>query len=148
MFTVCSGIEHIGFTARVALAPTVWTGAMTEPVILNCSNGATPRPGKARRLRLESAPEGRAAIVAARVQLGEMLADDQLSPLAALRLKKGLSVSELARCCEVLPPLISRLESGVSGTLHPTTRERLASALDVSVDAVDDAIAATYQGKR
>jgi transcriptional regulator with XRE-family HTH domain len=54
--------------------------------------------------------------------------------IKALRERKGLNQSELARECGIAPATISRLESGDLKDVQTAIATRLAQALGVSID--------------
>lgn len=109
---------------------------------------ATPtpaRPGRregGKRAQLESTAEGRALLAEARGDLGEILAADGLVPLAALRLRRGLTQQQLAERSGILQPQLSRIESGAHDIMTATA-VRLAAALEVSVGEIAEAVVAT-----
>lgn len=103
---------------------------------------APARPGRregGHRARLEATPEGRAVLVAAKRKLGNILANDGLVPMAALRLQRGLSQQQLADLTGIAQPQLSRIESG-QHDIKATTAERLAKALGVGVAEVVEAV--------
>lgn len=69
-----------------------------------------------------------------------------IAPLAALRLKVGLSQAELAQRTGIRQPHLSRLENGRHATASVETLTRLAQALGVSLDEVNDAFQRTVTG--
>lgn len=101
------------------------------------------RPGAARRLAIGNSPEGRASIRSARVVLGEALSHDGLAPLAALRLRAGLSQAQVAAMTGIQQPMLSRIENGHVTDLQRSTMRSLADAFGVSLDELDAALTAT-----
>ena len=83
---------------------------------------------------------------AARRELGDILSSDGVSPLAALRLKAGLSQAELAKRLEMHQPQLSRLESGQHSDVYVSTLAALAGALGMGLEVVNDAFKATRAG--
>jgi transcriptional regulator with XRE-family HTH domain len=88
---------------------------------------------------LEATAEGRAVLANARLELGEILQADGLVPLAALRLRRGLTQQQLAELSGIQQPQLSRIESGAHDILTATAA-RLAAALGVTVPEVVDAV--------
>jgi len=88
-----------------------------------------------RRTRLESDPKKAAALVRARRRIAEAIQDDDCLSLTKLRLRAGLSQTQLASLMNTKQPAIARLERGDS---DPTlsTIEKLARALGVGKDAI------------
>ncbi|WP_353198046.1 helix-turn-helix transcriptional regulator [Sandarakinorhabdus sp.] len=64
---------------------------------------------------------------------------DGLSPLAAWRRHRGLTQTELARRAGLSQVWVNRIEAG-KGYGTPTTRAKLAAALEAPVWALDEAI--------
>lgn len=104
---------------------------------------ARPRPGAAARARMLASPEGQALLQRGRQELSALLVADGLVPLAALRLSKGLSQTDLAATSGIRQPQLSRLESGLHEDIMVATLERLANALGVSLDEVNRAMQAS-----
>lgn len=98
-----------------------------------------------RRQQLESTPEGRAVLVAAKRRLGDILAADHLVPMAALRLQRGLSQQQLADLTGIPQPQLSQIEAG-HHDIKATTAMKLAIALGVSAGAVIEAVLKTRPG--
>lgn len=67
----------------------------------------------------------------------------EIAPLASLRLKAGLSQADLAQRAGIRQPHLSRLENGHHATASADTLTRLAQALGVSLDEVNDALQRT-----
>jgi hypothetical protein len=103
------------------------------------------RPGAAARRELAATPEGEAAVRAARRVLGEMLAQDDLSALAAVRLKAGLSQDDVYRRTGIMQPQLSRLENGRTPQPSAGTVEMLAAAYDVSMEEIMNALRLSVQ---
>jgi transcriptional regulator with XRE-family HTH domain len=81
--------------------------------------------------------------VRAKTILADVLREDGLVPLAALRLRKELSQAQLAERLGIHQPQLSRLESGIQEDVMLTTIVRLAEVLEVSVQEVYEAFKAT-----
>ena len=100
------------------------------------------RPGLAVRQRLEADSAGRQLLARARTELGSALAADGIAPLASLRLRRGLSQTQLAQASGLPQPKLSRLENGAHSTVTLTTLRRLSDALGASLEEVASAIEA------
>lgn len=94
---------------------------------------SSARPVAARRAALEQTSEGREVLRRGRQMLGEVLIGSDILGLASLRLKKGLTQTELASLSGVAQPHISRLESG-RVTPDLATLQKLAPCLDASIE--------------
>jgi DNA-binding Xre family transcriptional regulator len=126
-------------------------------VPLTSSGNALPalRPPKSKerpagaRLKSQKAaaylatPQGQNAAVRARLALGHAMGVHDIAPLASLRLKAGLSQADLAQRTGIRQPHLSRLENGHHATVSADTLTRLAQALGVSLDEVNDALQRT-----
>lgn len=104
------------------------------------------RPGEALTAELESTERGQRLISAARQEVGAMLHECGVAPLAALRMEAGLSQSALAKLAKMKQPQLSRLENGRHKSVRSDTIKRLALALNVPELRVYEAIDQT--GKR
>ena len=103
------------------------------------------RPGASVRAEMQFSPEGRAALNAARREIGKILQADHIAPLAALRLTRGMSQSQLSTMSGLPQPQISRLENGCQGDVMLSTVRTLAAALGFSLENVAAAIEAGRQ---
>jgi len=63
---------------------------------------------------------------------------DLMARLRSLRLNLGLTQDELATLAGVSKFTITRLERGLAKRPHPGTRKKIADALGVTVDGVDE----------
>lgn len=84
-------------------------------------------------------PRRKAALERARRMVAEALPENTRFPLTKLRLRAGLSQSDLAKLLDTHQPAIARLESGTSDPRY-TTIKKLAAALGVSEKEVFEAI--------
>lgn len=98
------------------------------------------RPGARQRAKLLSTPEGRAAYERARQVVGQMLADDGIAPLTALRLRSGMSQEDVYRATGIQQPQLSRLENGKNDNPQLNLLRQLAAAYRVSVSTVTEAL--------
>jgi DNA-binding Xre family transcriptional regulator len=94
------------------------------------------RPVSLRRAALLQTDEGRAKIAGARHSLSNALSAYGAAPVAALRLRAGLSQKELCEKTGILQPHLSRLENGHVPMPEVATLHKLAEALHVSLDEV------------
>jgi transcriptional regulator with XRE-family HTH domain len=94
---------------------------------------------------LASTPAGEEAVRAARRVLGDMLAMDDLSPLAGVRLRAGLSQEDVYRRTGIMQPQLSRLENGRTPQPSAGTIEMLANAYAVTMEEVMSALKLTVQ---
>lgn len=91
----------------------------------------------------EQNPRRAALIAQSRRKIAERISSDEQT-LAALRLKRGLSQLQLAELIGTQQPNIARLEKGgVDPSL--STMKKLSSALEVSLDALSDALSKAGQ---
>lgn len=90
----------------------------------------------------ESDPKKAAALVRARKKLAIASSGNRPKTISELRLRKGLSQSQLATIIGTSQPRLSLIESGSTDMLH-TTFEKLVIALEVSRDELAQAVAAT-----
>jgi transcriptional regulator with XRE-family HTH domain len=113
----------------------------TEMVILPASEYV-----RLKLLAQESDGVAEARVQLARIAAGEgtmpaevldLILDEDLHPVAAWRRYRGLSQAALARRTGLSQVWISRIERG-GGVGSPSTRQRLASALDAPVWALED----------
>lgn len=84
---------------------------------------------------------GRAVELQAGRDIGEALSKHGVAPLAALRLRAGLSQAELSERTGLLQPHISRLENGHPGSITNETLQKLAVGLGVSLEEINGAFA-------
>ena len=106
------------------------------------------RPGDSIRAELESSQDGSAVLAAARRELGEILGADHIAPLAALRLARGMSQSQLSAMSGLPQPQISRLENGGQGDVMLSTVRTLALALTASLEQIARAIEGSKKSSR
>lgn len=92
-----------------------------------------------RLAEMERNPKRAEALDKARRRLAKTLQPD--APLAALRMSRGLSQRELAGRLGTSQSRLSRIEAGLDDPRLSTVR-KLADALAVDVNAIDEAIAA------
>lgn len=100
----------------------------------------TGRPVSRRRQALLQTESGQAMHQQALKDLSNALDQHGLAPLAALRMRHGLSQKALCDATGLLQPHLSRLENGKVPNPDSATLERLASALGVTMDEVMKAI--------
>ncbi|WP_293998537.1 helix-turn-helix domain-containing protein [Sphaerotilus sp.] len=98
------------------------------------------RPGARQRAKLLATPEGRATFEQARKAVGQMLADDGIAPLTALRLRSGMSQEDVYRATGIQQPQLSRLENGKNDNPQLNLLRQLAVAYRVSVGTVTEAL--------
>ena len=134
-------ITYQPFVAREPNRAKVTTGHKLL-VVLEAAKKST-RPGASRRLAMENTPEGRASMASAKRVLGEALAHDGVAPMSALRLRAGLSQSQVAATTGIQQPMLSRIENGHVTDIQRSTMRALADAYAVSLDELDDALTAT-----
>lgn len=72
-----------------------------------------------------------------------MLAADGIAPLAALRLRAGLSQDDVFKLTGLQQPQLSRLENGKTPNPQFDTIQKLAKLYGVSLEAVSDALIQT-----
>ena len=101
------------------------------------------RPGARQRAKLLATPEGRAVYERARKVVGQMLADDGIAPLTALRLRSGMSQEDVYRATGIQQPQLSRLENGKNDNPQLNLLRQLAAAYGVSVSTVTEAFEQT-----
>lgn len=101
------------------------------------------RPGARRRAELESTPEGHAKLMAARKAIGDMLVADGIAPLAAIRMRAGMSQDDVFKKTGIQQPHLSRLENGKTPNPQLDTVRLLAALYGTSSDAIADALAQT-----
>lgn len=92
------------------------------------------RPGLRARETLLSRPDGQRLLLDARRDLASALHEDSPPTLAALRLAKGLSQTDLAQASGMAQPHISRLENGHVDNPDARTIEQLLPALGCTAD--------------
>lgn len=119
------------------------TQALPELRQLPRSLVKTQRPHSRRRAELLATPTGQAMAREARESLGTALQSHGMAPLAALRLRRGLSQKALSEVCNLPQPHLSRLENGKVSNPDAATLETLSRGLEVTVDEV---LAAIRQG--
>jgi DNA-binding Xre family transcriptional regulator len=115
------------------LLPTV----RLQPALTEARTG---RPTSRRRQALLQTEAGQALHQRALKDLGGALDQHGLAPLAALRLRHGLTQKALCDASGLPQPHLSRLENGRVTNPDAATLERLAAALGVSMDEVMKAI--------
>jgi transcriptional regulator with XRE-family HTH domain len=96
-------------------------------------------------VQLIGSEAGVEALRTARRALGDVLAQDGLSPLAAARLKAGLSQDDVYRRTGIMQPQLSRLENGRTPQPSAGTIEMLAAAYILSMEEVMTALRLTVQ---
>lgn len=142
----------LAFPANGAQQPVVTPGFQSVQTVTQAPQGLrqlarnpakTQRPTSRRHTELLATPAGQEMARAARESLGTALQSHGLAPLAALRLRRGLSQKSLSEACGLPQPHLSRLENGKVPNPDSATLEALASGLRVSVDEV---LAAIRQG--
>lgn len=89
--------------------------------------------------RKASSPGAASSLVEARKRLAGMLPENQTASLKSLRLKKGLSQSDLALLMDTQQSYIAKIEKNGSD-LRATTISKLAKVLGVTCDQVIEAI--------
>lgn len=82
-------------------------------------------------------------MVAARKKLAEILDHDRLAPLAALRLRRGLALEELAHLAGIAIPMLHRLENGRAHPVEDAALESLANALGTAAQDIRSAVEAS-----
>ena len=87
-------------------------------------------------------------LAAARRELSEILGADHVAPLAALRLARGMSQSQLSAMSGLPQPQISRLENGGQGDVMLSTVRTLALALTASLEQIARAIEGSKKSSR
>lgn len=95
-----------------------------------------PRPVSRRLRQSLGTPDGEARASAARKTLANIMLAHDISPLAAMRLRQGLTQAQLASVTGIAQPHISRLENGVVPNPDAATVSRLAAGLKASADEV------------
>ena len=95
------------------------------------------------RDRYESDPHRKAAIEAKRRSMAPMLGNGLRRPLATLRLSAGMSRVDLAERLGAPLQFLSRLESGLIKNIAPDALGKRSIALNVSVEAVENALKKT-----
>jgi len=106
------------------------------------------RPRAQRRAQLLATEEGAALAGAVRQQLADAIGPHDIAPMAALRLRAGLSQEQLAALTGIAQPHLSRIENGRSESLTTNTLNKLAEALIADVGDVSRAFDATVQRRR
>ena len=144
--------EKDGYTTGVGGLPFVmWINnqvqivqQILDPAPRSASVGFVTAAERGRKLAKDSRRS--AALQRARQRVGNWMASEQLegSGLVALRLKAGLSQTELARRLDMQQPNLSRLEKGL---VDPklSTLQQLAEALGVDLGSVAAAVALQRQ---
>jgi transcriptional regulator with XRE-family HTH domain len=89
--------------------------------------------------------QGQAMVKEARKALASAIDSHGLAPLAALRLRQGLSQKELCEACDLPQPHLSRLENGKVANPDADTLLALSQGLGVGMEEV---LAAIRQGVR
>ena len=100
----------------------------------------TGRPASRGRQALLQTDAGQAMQHRALKNLGDALDQHGLAPLAALRMRHGLTQKALCDASGLPQPHLSRLENGKVPNPDSATLERLADALGVGMDEVMRAI--------
>jgi DNA-binding Xre family transcriptional regulator len=118
-------------SARTSTIPNLKGSIRSTP-----SSKEFSRPKSSKRSELLSTAEGRAKVAAARHSLSGALAAHNLAPVAALRLRAGLSQKELCERSGIPQPHLSRLENGHVPMPDVGTLRKLALALDTSIEEV------------
>lgn len=103
------------------------TDSKTKPATVTDANG--------RRAKLNADPQKVKALQQARHEIGDKLGASPTFSIAALRLKAGLSQTELAALMDTKQPAIARLEKGL---VEPklSTIQKLAKAFNVAPEIV------------
>lgn len=120
--------------AGLPRTPASTGGSWPEPVR---SQG---RPSTRRRDALLKTPEGQALHANAMSDLGAAFEAHGLSPMAALRMKKGWSQKALCDASGLPQPHLSRLENGKVPSPDLSTLNKLAQALGVPLAQVLTAV--------
>ena len=127
-----SGFGHAAST-QSTLLPTV----RLQPAATEVRTG---RPASRRRQALLQTQAGQAMHQRALKDLGDALDQHGVAPLAALRMRHGLTQKALCDASGLPQPHLSRLENGKVPNPDSATLERLAAALGVTMDEVMKAI--------
>lgn len=145
------GVNTMSSTFRDAQGPSfelaggaeqpTWSGATVFRPAQPSRRGARVRNAALEAYR--KTPEGQESARQAKRSLANALERAKLAPMAALRLRAGLSQQELSERSGLKQPHISRLENGQPGSMSNDTLKRLADALGVSMDDVNLAFQAT-----
>lgn len=124
------------------LGQSTYTDTRTRSTEQRASDGR--RPISQRRKELQQTEIGQTQIKEARRQLASAVEAHGVAPMVALRLRVGLSQKDLVERTGLPQPHVSRLENG--RVQHPDveTLVKLADALGVSLDQINEA----YQASR
>jgi ribosome-binding protein aMBF1 (putative translation factor) len=140
MHTSNSSVEYIDDPAELSI------GSRTESAeVFQFSVPATPdalpkrvRPVSERMAALERDPVRAALLAEARKELAAELQEEQGETIRSLRLAKGLSQSALAEMIGTKQPHVARIEAGQD--IFMSTAKKLAAALGLDMNALDDAL--------